>query len=61
MMDYIKIGVSRTGFTYALMMVDKFSRFVWFMPCKSATAIVAARSVLQPVVIADGLARVVVQ
>ena len=32
MLDYIKLGASRTGLNYILMLVDKFSRFVLFVP-----------------------------
>ena len=47
MMDYIKLGLSRTGFTYVLMMVDKFSRLVEFVPTASATSLVAARAIMR--------------
>ena len=47
MMDYIKLGLSRTGFMYVLMMVDKFSRLVEFVPAVSATSLVAARAIMR--------------
>ena len=43
MIDYIKIGLSRSGMMYVLMLVDKFSRLVEFVPAAAATSIVAAR------------------
>ena len=46
MADYIKMGKSRTGFEYVLMLVDKFSRLVRFIPCTRATAIKAARGII---------------
>ena len=47
MMDYIKMGASRSGYSYVLMLVDKFSRLVEFVPAVSPTSIVAARSVVR--------------
>ena len=47
MLDYIKIGLSRSGYTYVLMLVDKFSRLVEFVPAAAATSVVAARAVLR--------------
>ena len=47
MMDYIKMGASRSGYSYALMLVDKFSRLVEFVPAESPTSIIAARSVVR--------------
>ena len=38
--------ISRTGLNYVLMLVDKFSRFVLFIPTVSATAVEAARAIL---------------
>ena len=32
MLDYIKLGPNRTGLYGALMMVDRFARFAWFVP-----------------------------
>ena len=46
MADYIKLGASRTGLNYILMLVDKFTRFVLFVPTVAATAIEAARAIL---------------
>ena len=46
MADYIKMGDSRTGYSYVLMLVDKFSRLVRFLPAKTTTAIFAARAIL---------------
>ena len=46
MFDYIKMGNSRTGYAYVLMLVDKFSRRVMFFPAVSATAIFAARAII---------------
>ena len=46
MADYIKMGNSRTGYCYVLMLVDKFSRLVRFLPARSTTAIFACRAVL---------------
>ena len=46
MADYIKLGASRTGLNYILMLVDKFSRFVLFVPTVAATAVEAARAIL---------------
>ncbi|MAA69219.1 MAG: hypothetical protein CL915_10765 [Deltaproteobacteria bacterium] len=45
--DYIKMGNSRTGYSYVLMIVDRFTRLVYFKPTPSATAIAAARAILQ--------------
>ena len=39
MMDYIKMGVSRSDYDYVLMMVDKFSRLTEFVPSESPTLI----------------------
>ena len=47
MMDYIKIGLSRTGYMYVLMLVDKFSRLVEFVPAAAATSVVAARAIVR--------------
>ena len=47
MMDYIKIGLSRTGYTYVLMLVDKFSRLTEFIPAVSPTSVVAARAIVR--------------
>ena len=47
MMDYIKMGASRSGYSYVLMMVDKFSRLTEFVAAKSPTSIVAARAVVR--------------
>ena len=46
MSDYIKMGSSRSGFEYVLMLVDKFSRFVMFIPCAVATAVISARGIM---------------
>ena len=46
MTDYMKLGASRTGLNYILMLVDKFTRFVLFVPTVAATAIEAARTIL---------------
>jgi len=46
MMDYIKLGASRTGMNYILMLVDRMSRFVMFVPTKAATAVEAARAIM---------------
>ena len=42
MMDYIKMGASRSGYSCVLMMVDKFSRLTEFVSAESPTSIVAA-------------------
>ena len=47
MMDYIKMGASRSGYSYVLVMVDKFSRLTEFVAAKSPTSIVAARAVVR--------------
>ena len=47
MFDYIKMGASRTGFEYVLILVDKFSRRVMFLPAVSPTAIFAARAIIR--------------
>ena len=47
MIDYIKIGLSRSGLMYVLMLVDKFSRLVEFVPAAAATSIVAARAIVR--------------
>ena len=44
--DYIKMGMSRSGFVYVLMHVDKLSRAVQFSPAVAATAIHASRATL---------------
>ena len=46
MADYIKLGLSRTGYMYALMLVDRLSRFVMFFPTKTANAADAARAIM---------------
>ena len=46
-LDYIKIGASRTGYMYVLMIVDRLSRLVMFVPAGKATAVLAARSLLR--------------
>ena len=46
MADYIKLGASRTGLNYILMLVDKFSRFVLFVPTAAATAVESTRAIL---------------
>ena len=38
MIDYIKIGLSRSGLMYVLMLVDRFSRLVRFLPATMTTA-----------------------
>ena len=45
--DYIKMGTSRTGYKYVLMLVDRLSRLVWFVPTVAATAIAAARALMR--------------
>ena len=45
--DYIKMGTSRTGYKYVLMLVDRLSRLVWFVPTVGVTAIAAARALLR--------------
>ena len=47
MMDYIKMGASRSGYSYVLMLVDKFSRLTEFVAAASPTSIVAARAVIR--------------
>ena len=47
MADFIKLGTSRSGYPYVLMLVDKFSRLVEFVPCKAATSVVAARAIVR--------------
>ena len=47
MIDYIKIGLSRSGLMYVLMLVDKFSRLVEFVPAAPATSIVVARAIVR--------------
>lgn len=44
--DYIKMGLSRSGFVYVLMHVDKLSRAVQFTPAVAATGIHASRATL---------------
>ena len=46
-MDYIKMGTTRTGYLYVLMLVDRLSRLVMFVPAGKATAVLAARSLLR--------------
>ena len=46
-MDYIKIGTTKTGFSYVLIVVDKLTRLVMFVPAGKATAILAARTLLR--------------
>ena len=45
--DYIKMDTSRTGYKYVLMIVDRLSRLVWFVPTVGATAIAAARALIR--------------
>ena len=45
MMDYIKIGLSKTDYEYVLMLVDKFSRLAEFVSAAAATSVVAARAI----------------
>ena len=47
MMDYILLGPTKTGYKYVLMLADKFSRFVEFIPAYAATSVVAARAIIQ--------------
>ena len=47
MVDYIKLGLTRTGFQLALMLVDKFARLTEFVPARAATAMVAARAIVK--------------
>ena len=47
MVDYIKIGLSRSDYTYVLMLVDKFSRLVEFVTAVIATSVVTAREILR--------------
>ena len=46
-MDYIKLGATRTGYMYVLMLQDRLSRAIRFVPATSATAILAARCLLE--------------
>ena len=46
MFDYIKMGNSRSGYAYVLMLVDRFTRRVMFFPAVAATAIIAARAII---------------
>ena len=47
MMDYIKMGASRSGYSYVLMFVDKFSRLTEFVPAASPTTLVAAKALIR--------------
>ena len=47
MMDYIKMGTSRSGFSHVLILVDKMSRLAEFVPAESPTSIVAARAIVR--------------
>ena len=46
MTDYLKLRLSRTGYMYVLMLVDRMSRFVMFFPTKSVNAADAARAIM---------------
>ena len=46
MLDYIDMEDDSGGHHYVLMLVDKFSRLVEFVPAPAATAITATQSVL---------------
>ena len=46
-LDYIKLGATKTGYQYAPMMVDRFTRLVMFVPAGTATAILAARTLIR--------------
>ncbi|MAA69217.1 MAG: hypothetical protein CL915_10755 [Deltaproteobacteria bacterium] len=45
--DFIKMGTSRSGYSYVLMVVCRFSRLVMFLPAVSATAVFATRGLLK--------------
>lgn len=45
--DYIKLGATRTGYKYVLMLVDRMKRLVMFVPAGKPTAILAARTLLK--------------
>ena len=47
MMDYVSVGPSDSGARYALMLVDKFSRMVEFIPTEAPLAVPAARAILR--------------
>ena len=38
-MDYVKMGLSRSGLRYVLIMVCTFSRFVMLVPATAATVV----------------------
>ena len=46
-MDYIKMGTAKSGFNYVLMIVDRFTRLVMFIPTAEPTAIHAARGLMR--------------
>ena len=46
-LDYIKLGQTRTGYMYALMIVDRFTRLVMFLPNDKTTAVFAARGLVR--------------
>ena len=45
--DYIKLGATKTGYNYALILVDPMTRSVMFVPAGTTTAILAARSLIR--------------
>ena len=47
MMDFIKIGMSRSGYMYVLMQADKLSRLVRFIATVSTVAVDAARETVR--------------
>lgn len=46
-MDYIKLDQPKTDYLYVLMVVDRFSCLVMFLPTGSTTAVFAARELIR--------------
>ena len=46
-LDYIKLGNTRAGLLYVLMLVDRFTRLVMFLPTGNATGVFAARGLVR--------------
>ena len=58
MLDYIKMGITRSDFQYALMLVDKFTRLTEFVPTRSVTSSLdAAGKLLAPIGLTQALKR----
>ena len=45
--DYIKLGNTKTGFMYVLMLVDRFTRLVMYLPTGRTTGVFAAHGMVR--------------